>query len=425
MKILHINTYSTGGAATAAIRLHQALLDNGFDSKILFLKGSGTIENGVYWEMTEKATIKTALPKRLWSKIGRIIKEILPYRYLRKNKTVNSEIPEIEIFTSPTSIFSLDEHPLVKDADILQLHWVADFLNWESFFKKITKPIFWYFHDMNPILGGLHYSDDLLKIQGSELQNLENQFNRIKENSLINASNLSIQCDSNWLTAETIKSRRFNNANYIETIHYSLDFSVFYPLHKETIKKSLGISSDYTVILFGCENLQNNRKGLDLLIEAINAIEKKKKIILCTFGSGLDLFHETEGEFLIKNFGKINNLDLQRIVYSVADFFIIPSRQEAFGQTALESLACGTPVVGFNIGGIPDIIEHEVNGLLVSSITSKDLKENIVRLIDDKELLYKLTQASRNSVETKFSQEKQINAFVMRYSEQFKKIKSY
>ena len=425
MKILHINTYSTGGAATAAIRLHQALLKSGYDSKILFLKGTGTIENGYYWNIKEKVAIKKSFPIRFSKKIKRIVQEILPYRFKQRYKSDNLIMPDVEIFTSPISEFVIEEHKLLKEADVIQLHWVSDFLNWKDFFEKVTKPIFWYFHDMNPILGGVHYSDDLRRIQGSEIQKREIQFNRIKEDSLIKVRNLSIQCDSDWLTKETLKSGRFVNVKNVETIHYSLDFDVFYPLDKETIKKNLGVNSNYTVILFGCENLQNQRKGLDLLIAAINSIEEKKNIILVTFGSGLDLLHETGGEFIIKNFGKINNLDLQRIVYSVADFFIIPSRQEAFGQTALESLACGTPVIGFNTGGIPDIIENEVNGLLVDKITSKDLKDNIVRLIEDKELLYKLTQASRNSVKMKFSQEKQAKAFVKRYYEQLNKTKNF
>lgn len=425
MKILHISTYSNGGAATAAIRLHQALLKSGYDSKILFLKGTGTIENGYYWNIHEKVKIKKSFPIRFSKKIERILQEILPYRFKRRYKSENLIMPDVEIFTSPISEFLIEEHELLKEADVIQLHWVSDFLNWKDFFEKVTKPIFWYFHDMNPILGGVHYSDDLKRIQGSEIQKREIQFNRIKDDSLIKARNLSVQCDSDWLTKETLKSGRFVNVKNVETIHYSLDFDVFYPLDKEITKKNLGINSNYTLILFGCENLQNQRKGLDLLIAAINSIEEKKKIILCTFGSGLDLLHETGGDFIIKNFGKINNLDLQRIVYSVADFFIIPSRQEAFGQTALESLACGTPVIGFNTGGIPDIIENEVNGLLVDKITSKDLKDNIVRLIEDKELLYKLTQASRNSVKMKFSQEKQAKAFVKRYYEQLNKTKNF
>lgn len=425
MKILHINTNSTGGAATAAIRLHKALLKQGHDSKMLFLRGTGLIENGFYWDFPNKVAIKESLSKRISKKISRILREFLPYRFQKRNRPIIWNNAEVEIFTSPITDFHIHEHPLVKDADIIQLHWVADFLNWESFFKNITKPVFWYFHDMNPILGGLHYSNDLLKIPNSELENLEKKFNSIKENSLLSIKNLCIQCDSNWLKREVIKSGRFVNAKYIETIHYSLDFTVFYPLDKQNIKKNLGINSDYTVILFGCENLQNKRKGLDLLIEAIKLLEQKKKIILCTFGGGVDVSNEIGGKFIIKNFGKITNPELQRIIYSTADFFIIPSRQEAFGQTALESLACGTPVIGYNVGGIPDIIMDEVNGLLVDNITARGLQESILRLIEDKELLNKLTNASRNSVELKFSQEKQSDALVMKYSEQLNKIKSY
>lgn len=423
MKILHINTFSTGGAATAAIRLHRALLKRGYNSKILFLSGTGSIENGYYWNVQEKVAFKKSFPIRFSEKTERIIQEILPYRFKRRNKVENIRKPNVEIFTSPISDYSIDKHELVKEADLIQLHWVADFLNWRDFFEKIKKPIFWYFHDMNPILGGVHYSDDLKKIQNSYLEKKEILFNQIKVNSLASACNINIQCDSNWLTKETVKSGRFAIAKNIETIHYSLDFDIFYPLEKINLKKYLGVGLDYKVILFGCDNIQNERKGFDLLVEALNLIEDKKNIMLCTFGSGFDLKLLTKGEFLIKNFGKINNLDLQRLIYSVADFFIIPSRQEAFGQTALESLACGTPVIGFNTGGIPDIIEDEVNGLLVKKITAEDLKTKITRLIDDNELLSNLTKASRNSVLTKFSQEKQVKAFVNLYSEQFNNIK--
>lgn len=416
MKILHINTYSSGGAATAAIRLHEALLLQGYDSHFLFLKGTKKIRNGHYWNLPIHQPVqKKSFQNKVHGYFKKLIRAALPDFFFLPKRHTEKPVPKIEIFTSPVTPFAIEEHQMVKGADVIQLHWVADFLNWNSFFKNIDKPIFWYFHDMNPILGGLHYNDDLTRIKDSNFQNKEIHYNQIKENSILHAKNLRVQCDSNWLTKETLRSGRFSSAKSVDTIHYSLDFARFYPLEKENVKKILGIDSNYTVILFGCENLQNKRKGLRLLIRALNSIEEKENLILCTFGSGIDLLNETGGKFKIKNFGKIYSLDIQRMIYSAADFFIIPSLQEAFGQTALESLACGTPVIGFNTGGIPDIIENEVNGLLVENITSEDLKGEILRLIADKYLLNKLTQASRKSVEIKFSQEKQVKAFLKLY----------
>jgi len=414
LKILHLNTYSSGGAAIAAIRLHEALLEYGVDSKMLFLRGNKKIDQGFFYKEVRKEKPFQVFFRLLNKFYKRKIKNILLHQKRGKKEPIPNWSSKIEIFTSPVTNFHVENHHLIKDADIIHLHWIGDFVNIQSFFKKVRKPIFWYFHDMNPIMGGLHYSGDLQKIKNSTLMDQEEEYNRIKDHSIKHVKELYVQCDSEWLTAETLKLKRFQSTVSVQTIHYSLDFDVFYPLSKKNAKSILGLPLDKKIILFGAENILIKRKGLDLLLGAINSLTNKNEVFLTTFGGG-DLPEFKDNFSSIKTFGKVQSAEIQRIIFSAADIFIIPSRQEAFGQTALEAMACGTPVIGFRTGGIPDIISHGINGLLIDQINSEKLTEGIEKLVQDNQFLAKLTRSARPSVLEKFSRNRQVKSFLVLY----------
>lgn len=416
LKILHVCTSSNGGAGIAAIRLHESLLEYGFDSKMLFLTGNRIVKEGYYYKELKPKSNKYGLYRKLKNYIYRVCMAILPDRFKMNKQYKKGQLStEVEIFTSPETVYAIEVHPLVKEADIIQLHWVADFLDWKNFFKKVNKPVCWYFHDMNPLLGGLHYSLDEASIQSTPLGNLEEKFNKIKDLHINEVQKLYIQCDSYWLCRLASESHRFKNARSIETIHYSLDFENYYPVSKDIAKRALNIERNKTTILFGADNIDNKRKGFDILLQALRIL-RDKEFVLCAFGSGnISILQDITMHDVI-NYGKISNTSLHRLIYSAADIFVMPSRQEAFGQTALESLACGTPVIGFDTGGIPDIIIDGENGILVKPLNSVRLAMEIDSLVSNRDKLNYLTGNARKTVINKFARINQVKEFTRIYT---------
>jgi glycosyltransferase involved in cell wall biosynthesis len=105
------------------------------------------------------------------------------------------------------------------------------------------------------------------------------------------------------------------------------------------------------------------------------------------------------------------------LLYSAADVFVIPSVQEAFGQTALEAMACGTPVVGSAVGGIPEIVQDNVTGWLVPAASPDALREAILKLLHDSEKRAQMSANCRRVVLENYTLEAQANRYENLYRE--------
>jgi len=378
MKVLHINTSDLGGAAIGAIRLHKSLLENGIESKILFQRQiTVTIPNS--------ESIKIKYPnfkQRILKKIGLNLTQ-----FEIANKEINSlgkpfsEGGSFELFSSPYSNeVDLHNHPLVRDADIINLHWIAGFVDLPSFVKAINKPVVWTFHDMNPLLGGFHYDIDLYNNQ--HFRDLENRYKKIKKEIFKN-KNHTIICNSNWLASEVKKSKQFDKAISINAVYYPLKPEDFSIINKSVAKTSFNLPLNKLILGFACEDLKNPRKGFKLLIDALSLLNKKDRAKICclTFGQENHTITNIDGLEVIQ-LGPINNSKIQSIAYSAMDFFIIPSIAEAFGLTSLEAMLCQTPVLGSNIGGIPEMVINDKTGYLFESNNLLALKNIIQKSIN-------------------------------------------
>jgi glycosyltransferase involved in cell wall biosynthesis len=197
----------------------------------------------------------------------------------------------------------------------------------------------------------------------------------------------------------------------IEHIPLGLDISIFRPHDREACRKAMNIQQNDRVVLFICQGLENRRKGLDLLLSAIEAIESKSSLVLMLVGSGS--FPQI-GDIRWLNLGTIESDHLLSLIYNVADVFVIPSREENLALTALEATACGCPVVGFSIGGLPDIIENGRTGYLAAPFEIRQLRDAIEAAIRCRD---NLSPACRLRAETLFSLETQARAYQRLYSE--------
>ncbi len=362
MKILHINTYDTGGAANACLRIHKGLLDKGVDSKVLVLyksKEFSEVYEFNYWENTK-------------NRLQRFLKRRKYNRYKEKMDQLNNfkEKYPVEIFSCPKTIFDITEHPLYKEADIIQLNWVAGFLDEPVFFQKNTKPVIWRMPDLYACGGGYHYEKGF---PFEIYQELLQQNYGIRKKCL-KRKTINYVAISNWVKQKAEESKVLKGQP-VTVIHNGIDLDIFKPYDKKSARKELNIPQDAKIILMGAQSLSTPRKGTSLLLEAINKITDNN-ILFYGFGSNENI------DKRINPLGFIKDEELLAKIYSAADLFVMSSIEEAFGQVFIESLACGTPVVSFPNGGGIDIIKNGFNGFLAEDFTSDSLAEAINKALD-------------------------------------------
>ncbi|TXE17130.1 glycosyltransferase [Psychroserpens burtonensis] len=399
MKILIVNTYDRGGAANACLRLHEGLLLKNVDTNVLLRRKEKNIPQTFQFHNTHKPKSKLQVLKEKSVVFLRIMGVLQKPKQSLKSRFLTQRQEGLELFTFPHSNFDVTTSPLYQEADIINLHWVANFLDYESFFRKNTKPVVWTLHDMNPFTGGQHYLETFLGVDESgnpikrvlaeEETRVSNANLMIKENSIKSTSNITVVTPSKWLCQAAKESDMFS-AKKIYHIPYGLDSKVFQPRDRDYSRDILNIPKNKKVILFVADSISNHRKGYAYLKKALDMI-KLDDVVLCAVGGKTS---ELESEKSAIELGLIYDERLMSIVYSAADVFVIPSLMDNLPNTVLESLMCGTPVIGFSVGGIPDMIEHNINGLLVDNISSQSLVKTI------KQFFATIDNFNRSSIRT-------------------------
>lgn len=408
MKILHITSHLTGGAALAVIRLHSSLLHNNMDSRVLTLDVVND-KNNIY-------TFKPIINYQCNTIFSRIVKSLLYRfnwgigRYWRMNDKARKE-HECQ-YTYPVSPYRVENHSLIGWADIIHLHLCDDFINYPSFFKKVKKPIVWTLHDIGIGYGGFHYKvdyDTLLPY----FQELEEKFVSIKSDAISPLDSLTIISLSKEMYDYTKGiSYLKDKPNYI--IPNSVDTEQFVALDKLECRKQLSLPQNKTILLFVSEYVETKSKGLELLKEVIASLDLQN-ILLCIVGNyPADMPIKDSIKTLY--FGKINDSYKMSQLYSAADYLIAPSSQEVCCQTPLESMACETPVVVFPSGAMKDYV-HEEQGVVCKDCSKQSLKEGLLHALQTK-----YDSASiRKYVSSKFSPSKIAQMYIEVYKSSLNK----
>lgn len=281
--------------------------------------------------------------------------------------------------------------------DIINLHWIANFIDLQTLISQVGGriPLVWTLHDMRAFTGGCHYDGQcgkfmldsgchtcpqLLKSGPNDASFFE--FSAAKSVlGGLDRNDLQIVTPSAWLADQSRKSKILSRFN-VSVIPNGIDTDVFKPIDQSTARKCLGIAEQNKVLLFVAQDINNHRKGLDLLMNAIHEIAGKiDNLHLLTVGDvQSSSFHNAGIEST--NLGTVVNERFLPIAYSAADLFTIPSRQDNLPNTVLESIACGTPVVGFRAGGIPELIKEGKTGWIVDKQSSCDLATKIVEILN-------------------------------------------
>lgn len=383
MNPLLINAKDIGGAANACLRLHQGLLDQGVNSKVV-LKNKTNTESPETYQINLKA-LNRSFGTKISEKSLSILKELGLYKK-KENLFLIQRSKGLEMFSYPQSNYDLTNATLYQQADIINLHWVADFLDYTTFFKRNKKPLVWTLHDQNPFTGGEHFKEAIYGIDKRgypiqrELSKQEKEKFKevveIKQNALQGVTNLRIVALCDWMKAEVENSNLFNKFK-VHTIPNGLDSNVFKPRDKYFSRELLNLPQHKEVLLF-VSDARVNRKGFEYLLKAFEQINHKEFVLL-SIGSKCSELIENDN---LMELGYIKDELLMSVIYSAADVFVIPSLMDNLPNTVLESMMCGTPVIGFPVGGIPDMVQDGENGYLTSEISVPDLAKTIEKFFE-------------------------------------------
>lgn len=333
----------------------------------------------------------------------------------------------LSFFSDDRTKYGKDPWRHLPGSDLIQLHWVTRFVDYQAFFELVpaTTPVVWTLHDMVPFTGGCHYDQGCHRFAnacgrcpqlGSESDtDLTRQVWQRKCETFqkLRSDRLHIVTPSRWLGEQVGQSAllsRFPRS----VIPYGLDTETFAPRDRRHSREILGIPLEAKVVLFLAHGVRDPRKGLHLLTRALESMESSSGMFLLSLGSGTPAEFR---RFRTAHIEHVVNDSFLSHVYSAADVLVVPSLQDNLPNTVLESISCGTPVVGFAVGGIPDMVRPGLTGLLAAPGDAADLRRAILDLFSNEEGRKKMAVHCRKIATQEYSLEIQARHYLDLYEE--------
>lgn len=367
MKVLHLTTTDSGGAAGAAIRIHRALRAAGTSSRLFVAVKRGTAPDV---ERLDR------LRDRAWASVWPRLNAAVLRSVARRPRPLFSPTP----FTHG----GLRHHPAVAEADVVCLYWIAGLLS-PAAIADLPKPLAWRLSDEWAYTGGCHYAEACRRFEsscgrcpvlGSDADpdlSTRGQTSRI---AAFSRRAPVIVAPSRWIARRARASRAFATAR-IEHIATGVDTTVFTPADRAEARAELGIDAGDRVIAFGAAGAtEDPRKGFDLLREALAVLARRgeaDRLRLLLFGT------EAAASLPVpaRAFGHVGEDRVLARLLAAADVCAIPSRADNLPQVALEAIACATPIVAFDVGGVGDAVRHRSGGWLSPAFDVEDFASGL------------------------------------------------
>lgn len=414
LSVLHLSTIdASGGAARAAYRLHDGLRRIGWDTRMAVMR-----------KFTNDPDVEVLMPRQGgWRRAQRWWRRRVDRPI--DNPSNRPSIFETDSFTDDRSGRPGERYGEPSPDRILHLHWTAGFVDLPTFLGLHlgTSPIVCTMHDMRAFTGGCHYdygcgrfrdrcglcpqlaSSETSDASSRSLARLLGFKNRML------AGGIRFVGDSRWIQSEAESSSLLSGVP-VSTIHYGLDLETFSPVEPALARRALGLDPARPVVMFSADSIHIRRKGLGVFVEALREAHARPQLL--TAGQGTVTLPPG---IPCLSLGTLQNDRLLALAYSAADVFVIPSEQEAFGQTALEAIACGTPVLGSAVGGIPEVVVPGVSGELVPAHTPAAWAKALDEILGSPPRLAALRSSSRKFAAENFSLERQARSYAAVYSE--------
>lgn len=376
MRVLIVNTSeNTGGAAVAANRLKEALNNNGIKAKMLVRD-------------KESDDITVAQLNKSWhQKWDFLWERFVIYMRLHFKR---DNLFLIDIANAGTDITKTREF---KEADVIHLSWINQGMLSLKGIRKILeshKPVVWTMHDLWPASSICHYARNchnfekqcgncpLLPGNGSS-NDLSARIWKKKSKILERNSILFVTC-SKWLADKAKKSGLLSGQKII-SIPNPIDSRVFTKENRAEARLYVGLPEDKKLILFVSQRVTDKRKGMDYFITAINKMveehpEMKDNCGIAILGGKAE---ELADKLPLPSYplGYVSEEKKIASIYNSVNLFVLPSLEDNLPNTIMEAMACGVPCVGFNTGGIPEMIDHLKNGYVAEYKSSDDLAKGI------------------------------------------------
>lgn len=208
---------------------------------------------------------------------------------------------------------------------------------------------------------------------------------------------VALAANSRWTL--DMARRSLPGLQHSATLYYGLDDRLFKPIDRALARRLLGVPDDRPVIVAGAVNMSDRRKGGPVLKEVVAAVGQRAHFLV--FGRDAADLGAVQSTGFLRDFRRMP------LIYSAADVFLGTSLEEAFGQTYCEAAACGLPVVGFRVGGVPEIARHDVNARLVEAGDVDALVSELEALLEKPTDGAELGRAGRALVEAEFTLRRQ------------------
>ena len=375
MRVAHICfSDRSGGAARAAFRLHQGMNQHpDLDSHMIVLRQTSDDPkvHRLHLNRVQRLIRKQTLRRQEKPNLRRYPKyDGTQWSNGRASTPVLAALAELQ-------------------PDVAHVHWVGDGMlsirDIAAITPRLGLPVVWTLHDMWLFTGGCHYAGSCTRfrescgkcpILGSESGDDLSTRNLGHKRDVWKDTRFTIVTPSRWLANQVRESALFKD-HAVNVIANGIDTQVYQPYDQRTAREVFGLPMDAKLILFGAYQLDDTRKGVAYLRDALAHLHTYKDlgaVELVTFGSGplpLDL------PYPVHRVGRLDDDRLLALLYTAADVLVVPSLQDNLPNTVVEALACGTPCAAFNIGGMPDMIAHKSNGYLAEPFVADDLARGI------------------------------------------------
>lgn len=409
MNIAHLCTLDHGGAAAAALRLHDGLTALGAHSTVLALTAEQR-HRGVL-----QVPLRHAPP-------GQTPWRTVTERWNALVSRCKNRPKGMELFSGPRADTDLASCPALAGADVINLHWTPGLVDIPSLPRLAEgKVVVWTLHDMNPFTGGCHFSGGCERFKqgcgacpqlgSGDPADISAAFLAEKARAYAR-TDFSVVSPSHWLAGQARAASCLGGRD-VRVIPYGLDTKAFAPVDPGPARASLGLEADDFVILYGADYAAKRKGGEEAsrLLAGLPAIVKGRRVVLAAFGApqpglgGEGVHH--------KDLGYLRGEEALTKAYSMADVLLMPTLEDNLPNTVLEAMSCATPAVGFATGGMPDMVEHGVNGWLAPTGDVDGLRRCLEQAV---ECSAEAGRAARRSVEERFGLLRQAWAYLDVYA---------
>lgn len=398
MKVLIVNTsQATGGAAIAASRLTDALAASGVDARMLVRDAKAGSSQAVVLPATWRNKIRFVYERGvIWLNNG-----------LQRNNLFALDIANTGV--------DITRLPEFREADIIHLHWINQgMLSLDGIGRILRsgKPVVWTMHDMWPFTGICHYADgcDNFSTQCCRCPQLNGHGQRAdlawrtfcRKKQIYSHAPIAFVGCSKWI-ADLARTSALLPGHTVTAIPNPIDTTLFAPADKQAARKALGLSPDRNYILFTAMKVTDPRKGFRLLQHSIRLWAKDNPDVASRTEMlivGRDAAALADGFGLtVRPFGYVNDTSTMINLYNAASVYVTPSQQDNLPNTIMEAMACGVPCIGCDTGGIPEMIDDGINGIIVKSNADRvrEFADAISRVLSPDEN-HRMSAAARRKV---------------------------